>query len=493
MSYLQELRNQGLTVHQPQELVPRFYAIYTEPEEEGSSIGLNFNAGTAEYPELAFLENKTSHPEIERARLIQLTIGMAQKAFYLAHVEDKRWPEGEDLYRWVEQLEGYFDSGDISTPVGAKLHEIFSENQELFLATLVGHALCKASSEQDIAWDERENGTQLSTNASLWLMTVLSKLHFDLSTSSDESLAVTDLYKDILRSDPEGFQTALARLVELTGLRKDIVNLRVARVDDKIITSLYDNDGWTNEAIPLMERVIGSFALEGLDGSGKTTAMHTLRLSLPDLYILPLAHPESAVFQGAVENIFPDKVDLHNRIKQVGVELIAAREAKDIAKSQMLIAEARNLIAQTLGIGRQLHLAPFQNCLMDRSIFTNIAYSVDAVDMFNKLRELGIPTIIPATIFYLDLPVSLAFERSRKRGEGDLFDQAEFEGYAGRDFRYRLMARLFPEIFELVPTVRIAAWENRAYSPEWIARFIRSKIHGHSEHVPRNSQSSLGF
>jgi len=171
----------------------------------------------------------------------------------------------------------------------------------------------------------------------------------------------------------------------------------------------------TEDRHPIVKRYI---ALEGGDGSGKSTVIESLELRLSDLGhdVLLVREPGSTELGEAIREILLQ-----------GAAMTPWAEAFLFAAQRAQLAE--EVVRPALEAGKWV--------LSDRTYYSSIAYQGGArnlgLEVVRKVNESGLGEIVPDLVFVLDVPVDVALDRQhgpdRIGGEELDFHQAVRDTY----------------------------------------------------------------
>ena len=203
-------------------------------------------------------------------------------------------------------------------------------------------------------------------------------------------------------------------------------------------------------------------ALEGIDGSGKSTQAGPLVKRLKDLGVpcRGTQEPTGGPVGSLIRQIFTGRVTADNRV-------IAALYAAD--RIDHLVNEVDGLCA---AIDQGITV------VSDRYYFSSYAYhSVDMdMDWVIQANSVSAGLLRPTVTVFLDVPVDLALERIRKnRYVEEIFD---------REDRLRRTRELYFEAFERLRDVENVAVVDGAGTREQVAQRIWAAV---SPHLPPTS------
>jgi len=151
----------------------------------------------------------------------------------------------------------------------------------------------------------------------------------------------------------------------------------------------------------------GLVAIEGIDGSGTTTLLNSLR--------------ESLAGRNARLGVEPTKGSIGDVIR----DALSGREAVSPKTLALLFAaDRREHIYGADGIRESLDSGYIY--ITDRYLFSSLAYQTLSVD-WNWVDKLNSEYPLPSHMIYLRIPVKQALERISARNGKDIFETAELQ------------------------------------------------------------------
>jgi len=151
----------------------------------------------------------------------------------------------------------------------------------------------------------------------------------------------------------------------------------------------------------------GLVAIEGIDGSGTTTLLNSLRESLTGRNIRFGAEPTN----GSIGGVIRDALSGRNVLTPKTLALLFA-------------ADRREHIYGADGIRESLDSGYIY--ITDRYLFSSLAYQTLSVD-WNWVDRLNFEYPLPSHMIYLKIPVEQALERISARDGKDIFETAELQ------------------------------------------------------------------
>lgn len=392
--------------------------------------------------------------------------GLCLAEDYGCRIGNTNFYDSEDLY------DSYWRNETIANELSMIIESMCNSPEvcSLALISFVIKNYYADITQQPLYRDVCEDQLQIS----LRLNSLLCTLYFN-----PEKHIAGNLFHKVFAEHKSMFTSSLIKIANACGLVQDSVTLLLSTEGNTLYAVNLADDVTQNINLSLPNPHRSLWSLAGPDGVGKSSVLETLQM-----FHFPISYPNNTKVLQILQNLpYGNLTEALVQLEEIINSYSQAKQDANILEIQHSLVATRNLISSRAALPTdQLTLTPWPSwpiTIMERGPFCNLAYAANVHDFLNKLEsEFKPKMLLPEMSYVLDVPISVAYQRSVHRNNTDIFDNAAIDIHKTRKYRYLMLANKLPQFLTMVSTV---AYTDRKGVPhirtlQQISDEIRQKI-----------------